>query len=155
MSWKLSSTVLRGGANGNVGSPLGKRNGASKQPYCFEVGEREPFAFAGLWDRWRAPDGTPMETCTILTTTPNRLLADVHDRMPVILPPANYDLWLDPGFRDVATAEMMKPFDAGLMRRYPVSARVNSVTNDDPECSEPIESFLPVQAGAFPMILFS
>ena len=57
MSWKLSSTVLRGGANGNVGSPLGKRNGKGKQPYCFEVGECEPFAFAGLWDRWRTPDG--------------------------------------------------------------------------------------------------
>jgi putative SOS response-associated peptidase YedK len=150
VSWKLSSTVLRGGANGNVGSPLGKRNGKGKQPYCFEVGEREPFAFAGLWDRWRAPDETPLETCTILTTTPNRLPADVHDRMPVILSPADYDLWLDPGFREVAaTSEMLRPFDGALMRRYPVSERVNSVANDDAGCSEPIESFLPVQAGLF------
>ena len=65
-----------------------KRTGKSKQPYCFEMIGREPFAFAGLWDRWRAPDGTTLETCTILTTMPNQLLADVHDRMPVILPPS-------------------------------------------------------------------
>jgi putative SOS response-associated peptidase YedK len=62
-----------------------KRNGKTKQPYCFEVGDREPFAFAGLWDSWRAPDGSTLETCTILTTTPNQLLTDIHDRMPVIL----------------------------------------------------------------------
>ena len=126
------------------------RTGRSKQPYCFEMIGREPFAFAGLWARWRAPDGTHLETCTILTTTPNQLMADVHDRMPVILSPASYDLWLDPGFRDVAaTTEMLRPFDAVLMRRYTVGERVNSVANDDPECSEPIESLPPAQAGLF------
>ena len=78
---------LRGGANGNVGSLLGQRTGKSKQPYCFEMIGREPFAFAGLWDRWRAQDGATLYSCTILTTKPNRLLADVHNRMPVILPP--------------------------------------------------------------------
>jgi putative SOS response-associated peptidase YedK len=122
----------------------------SKQPYCFEMMRREPFAFAGLWDRWRGSDGTTLETCTILTTTPNQLLADVHDRMPVILPPTNYDLWLDPEFRDLAaTTEMLKPYDAGQMRRYAVSRRVNSVMNDDCECSEPIEVSGPRQAGLF------
>jgi putative SOS response-associated peptidase YedK len=76
--------------------------------------KQEPFAFAGLWDNWRAPQGATLETCTILTTTPNQLLADIHDRMPVILPCASYDLWLDPGFRDLAaTTEMLKPYDAG------------------------------------------
>ena len=70
--------------------------------------------------------------------------------MPVILSSANYDLWLDPGFRDVAeTTEMLRPFDAVLMRRYPVSERVNSVANDDAGCSEPIESLPPAQAGLF------
>jgi putative SOS response-associated peptidase YedK len=77
-----------------------KRNGNSKRPFCFELHERQPFAFAGLWDRWRAPDGNHVETCTILTT-PNHLLADIHDRMPVILAPGNYEFWLAPGFRDV------------------------------------------------------
>src|SRR5580692_4609227 len=78
-----------------------QRTEKDKQPYCFEMIERQPFAFAGLWDRWRAPDGTGLETCTIMTTPPNQLLADIHNRMPVILSPVNYDLWLDPGFRDV------------------------------------------------------
>src|SRR5215467_8034871 len=79
-----------------------KRDGKSKQPYCFEMVAREVFAFAGLWDRWRAPDGTSLETCAILTTTPNKLLADIHDRMPVILAPGSYDSWLDPRFGDVS-----------------------------------------------------
>ena len=93
-------------------------------------------AFAGLWDRWRDPSGQVVESCSILTTTPNALLADVHDRMPVILSPEHYDLWLDPGFRRTdALKEMLNPFDATLMRRYPVSTRVNFVKNDDPECA--------------------
>ena len=75
-----------------------QKSGKSKQPYCFEMIENEPFAFAGLWDSWQAPGGSTLETCTILTTTPNQLLADVHDRMPVILPAASYDLWLDRDF---------------------------------------------------------
>jgi putative SOS response-associated peptidase YedK len=150
VSWKLSSTVLRGGANGNVGSPVGQTMGKSKQPHCFEVIEGEPFAFAGLWDSWRTPDGATLESCTILTTTPNQLLADVQDRMPVILPTASYDLWLDPGFRDSgATTEMLKPYDAGQMRRYAVSTRVNNVANDGPECSEPIEVPREFQVGLF------
>ena len=127
-----------------------KRSGKSKQPYCFELAEREPFAFAGLWNRWRAFDGILLETCTILTTTANQLLADIHDRMPVILSAASYDLWLDPGFRDVAaTTGMLRPFDAKLMRRYPVSERVNCVANDDPECLEQVESSPPAQVGLF------
>jgi len=112
--------------------------------------EKEPFAFAGLWDSWRTPEGTALETCTILTTTPNQLLAKVHDRMPVILPVASYDLWLDPGFRDLATATaMLKPYGSERMRRYPVSTRVNNVTNDDRGCSEPIEVSGAIQAGLF------
>jgi putative SOS response-associated peptidase YedK len=127
-----------------------KRNGKSKQPYCFEMAERKPFAFAALWDRWRAPDGTPLETCTILTPMPNQLLADVHNRMPVILLPGDYNLWLDPGFRDVVAAtEMLRPLDTALMRRYPVSERVNNVANDGPDCSEPVDSLPPAQAGLF------
>lgn len=71
-----------------------QKTGKSKQPYCFEMMEKEPFAFAGLWDSWRAPDSTALETCTILTTRPNQLLADVDNRMPVLLPPTSYDMWL-------------------------------------------------------------
>lgn len=73
-----------------------KRSGTTKQPYCFEVNDGELFAFAGLWDGWMNPQGELIQTCTILTTTPNALLTDIHDRMPVILDSDNYDLWLDP-----------------------------------------------------------
>jgi putative SOS response-associated peptidase YedK len=101
----------------------------------------ELFAFAGLWDRWRNPQGDVIESCTILTTTPNSLLADVHDRMPVILRPDDYDLWLDPALRDAGSlSAMLRPFDAALMRRYPVSTQVNRVLNDDADCAKPIDA---------------
>ena len=117
-----------------------KREGKTKQPYCFEVNDGELFAFAGLWDRWRSPQGDVIESCSIITTTPNPLLADIHDRMPAILSPNDYDVWLDPAFNDTPSlAEMLKPFDAGLMRRSPVSTKVNQVQNDDADCARPVE----------------
>jgi putative SOS response-associated peptidase YedK len=69
------------------------RAGKTKQPYCFEVNDGKLFAFAGLWERWKDPSGNWIKTCAILTTTPNAVTAAVHDRMPVILHPDNYDLW--------------------------------------------------------------
>lgn len=117
-----------------------KRSGKTKQPYCFELDNREIFAFAGLWDSWRDVDGRTLETCTILTTSPNDLLADVHDRMPVILDPEDYGLWLDAEMQDENRAlQVLKPFEPKLMRRHPVSTRVNQVANDGPECSAPVE----------------
>jgi len=114
--------------------------GKTKQPYCFEVNEGELFAFAGLGERWKDSAGKLLETCSILTTTPNAVTSAIHDRMPVILSPDAYDLWLDPGFEDVAAlSDLLKPFDARLMGFYPVSARVNHAANDDTECSTPIE----------------
>jgi hypothetical protein len=101
VSWKLSRTVLRGGTNSNVGPLLDERHGASKQPFCFEVKDGELFVFAGLWDGWKDSSGQWMKTCSILTTTPNAVTATVHDRMPVILDPDSYDLWLDPGMTNV------------------------------------------------------
>jgi putative SOS response-associated peptidase YedK len=116
------------------------RTGKAKQPYCFEVTDGELFGLAGLWDRWRGLSGNTVETCSILTTTPNAVTSAVHDRMPVILDPDGYDLWLDPGMKDVAAAsELLKPYDARLMRCYPVSTRINRVANDDAECSKPVE----------------
>jgi putative SOS response-associated peptidase YedK len=117
-----------------------KRAGKEKQPYCFEVNDGELFAFAGLWERWKDSAGKPIETCSILTTTPNAVTSAVHDRMPVILDPESYDLWLDPGFTDVSgVCDVLKPYDARQMRSYPVSARVNHVANDDAECCSPVE----------------
>jgi putative SOS response-associated peptidase YedK len=128
-----------------------QRNGKTKQPYCFEVNDGQLFAFAGLWDRWTNPQGEVIESCTILTTTPNSLLADIHDRMPVILSPDDYDLWLDTAFRDTTSvSEMLRPFDAASMRRYTVSTRVNHVLNDDADCAKPMEpDESPAQAQLF------
>jgi putative SOS response-associated peptidase YedK len=116
------------------------RMGKAKQPYCFEVNDGQLFAIAGIWDRWRNPTGNAVETCSILTTTPNAVTSAVHDRMPVILDPDSYDLWLDPGMQNVAlVSELLMPYDARQMRYYPVSSRVNHVANDDEECSRRIE----------------
>jgi putative SOS response-associated peptidase YedK len=104
-----------------------------KQPYCFEVRNGKLFAFAGLWEQWREPHGNLLETCTILTTRANDIMADVHDRMPVIVAPESYNIWLDPGMRDVRRLrEILRPYDAREMRRFGVSTRLNNVRNDDP-----------------------
>jgi putative SOS response-associated peptidase YedK len=117
-----------------------QKKGKTKQPYCFEVNDGKLFAFAGIWDRWKNPSGDMVETCSILTTTPNAVTSAVHDRMPVILDPEGYDLWLDPGMKNVNTAsELLKPYDARSMRCYPVATRVNHVANDDEGCSAPVE----------------
>ena len=112
-----------------------QRTGKAKQPYCFEV-NGGLFAFAGLWERWRDPSGQWVKSCSILTTTPNAMTSAIHDRMPVILEPENYDLWLDPGMQNVAAiSELLKPYDARQMRCYSISTRINHVANDDEACS--------------------
>jgi putative SOS response-associated peptidase YedK len=122
-----------------------QRSGKTKQPFCFEVRDGELFAFAGIWDRWQG-GGIAVKTCSILTTTPNAVTSAVHDRMPVILDQDNYDLWLDAEMRDVtAASDLLRPYDARLMRCYPVSTRVNNVANDDEECSRPFELAEPRQ----------
>jgi putative SOS response-associated peptidase YedK len=116
-----------------------ERTAQSKQPFCFEVNDGELFAFAGLWDGWKDPSGQWIKSCSILTTTPNAVTSQVHDRMPVILSKDDYDLWLDPGMMNVeALSDVLKPFDATRMRAYPVSSRINQVQNDDEECSRPV-----------------
>ena len=112
------------------------RTGKGKQPHCFEVNDGQLFALAGLWDRWKNPNGNWIKTCSILTTIPNAVTSAVHDRMPVILDPDSYDLWLDPEMTKVeAVSDLLRPFDARMMRCYPVSTRINHVVNDDEECS--------------------
>jgi len=117
-----------------------QRKGNTKQPFCFEVNDGELFAFAGLWDRWKDPSGQWIRSCSILTTTPNAVTASIHDRMPVILDPDCYELWLDPGMQNIkVVSDMLTPYDARMMRSCPVSSRVNSVANDDADCSMPVE----------------
>jgi putative SOS response-associated peptidase YedK len=116
-----------------------RKSGGSKTPFCFTMKEETIFAFAGIWDSWRDPQGQTLETFCILTTTPNALVREVHDRMPVILPEESCDLWLDPGLQKTeAVCDLLQPFDARLMRRYEVSRRVNFVAHDDPACAEEV-----------------
>ena len=111
--------------------------GKTKLPYCFAHADDAVFAFAGLWDRWKSPDGEQIFSCSIVTTTANELVSGIHDRMPVILKPENYDLWLDPGFTKTAPVlDLLKPANPESMRRWRVSPRVNSVLNDDARCSD-------------------
>jgi putative SOS response-associated peptidase YedK len=126
-----------------------QRTGKFRQPYCFEVSGGELFAFAGLWDRWKDPSGQWVKSCSILTTTPNALTSSVHDRMPAILDPDSYDLWLDPGMTNVETVSaLQKPYDPLRMRCYPVSTRINHVANDDEDCCLPVH-LASVQARLF------
>ena len=117
-----------------------KLDAKTKRPFAIALRSGEPCAFAGLWESWKPKEGEPLETFTIVTTDPNEVTERLHDRMPVILDPDSYDLWLDPGMTDVAAAtELLKPFDSRSMRSYPVSTRINHVANDDEECSRPVE----------------
>ena len=104
-----------------------QRTAKSKQPYCFEVNNGDLFAFAGLWDRWKDANGKWLKTCSILTTVPNSVTSAVHDRMPVILDPDSYDLWLDPGMTDVAAAS--EPVEA---LRRPAHAVLSGEHADQP-----------------------
>jgi putative SOS response-associated peptidase YedK len=126
-----------------------RKMGSVKQPYCFQVGEGEVFAFAGLWDEWTSPEGTIIDSCTILTTQPNSLVSDLHNRMPVIVPQDRYELWVDPKNDFEAIRDILKPYDAGLMRRYPVSRRLNNVRNDDAESAAPVALDIPAQENLF------
>lgn len=111
----------------------------TKQAYNIGMKDDGLFAFAGLWERWKNADGKPIESCTILTTEANALLKDIHNRMPVILHPDDYDAWLDPGVTEPARlVDLLKPFDPRQMRVYPVSSAVNSVKNDSPECAREV-----------------
>ena len=111
------------------------RTGEAKQPHFVHFGDARPFAFAGLWERWHKEPGEPLETCTIITTTPNELLTDLHHRMPVILPPDRYGEWLDPRpLVPERLQNLLVPHPAEGMEAYPVSTYVNKPVNDSPEC---------------------
>lgn len=112
-------------------------NGRKKQPFFIHLEDRKPFAFAGLWESWTGADGSVLETCSILTTEANEKLAELHHRMPVILPEASYWDWLDPSEnRAKALQPFLKPYPSDAFSYYPVSERVNSPKNDDEACVE-------------------
>ncbi len=100
-----------------------------------------PLAFAGLWETWEGPNGEEIDSATIITTRANRLLADIHDRMPVIVPEAAFDLWLDCANVDAATAAaVIAPAPEGLLEAYPVSTAVNRTANDNAGLLEPVDA---------------
>jgi len=116
-----------------------KLSSKRKQPYNIGMLDDSLFAFAGLWDRWRSSSGETIESCSILTTDANALTRDIHDRMPAILKPEDYDLWLDPGITDPERVQgLLRPFDPRLMKKYPLSTAVSNVNNDGPECIQEV-----------------
>lgn len=107
-----------------------------KQPYHIRMRDGRPFAFAGLWESW-GRDGEEIRSCTILTTTANALVGEIHDRMPVILARDAYDVWLDPDSESDELAGLLAPYPDEEIEKYPVSRFVNSPRNNDPRCVEP------------------
>ncbi len=117
-----------------------QRTESKKQPYFFQLKDGQPFSFAGLWDKWRGEDGNVIESCTILTTIANEVLAPVHDRMPVILHAEDYELWLDADERKYELLEdLMHPYPASEMTAYPVSTQVNSARHQGAELIEELK----------------
>src|SRR5262245_34886320 len=116
-----------------------RKEGKRKVPMWVHLKTKEPFAFAGLWDVWRKPDGGKVESFTIITTEPNDLIEPIHNRMPVILRPEEEELWLDV-FRTtfIKARLVLKPFPAELMDAHDVSTIVNSAKYDRSECIQPV-----------------
>ncbi len=110
-----------------------------KVPMFIHMKDESVFAFAGLWEVWYSPDGDEIRTATILTTEPNDLMAEIHNRMPVILPPDAYETWLAEGEQPAEKLKaLLKPFDPDPMMAYAVSTFVNRPTNDTPETIDPV-----------------
>ncbi len=111
-----------------------------KQPHYVCMSDGEPFAFAGLWESWEGEDETVIESCTILTTEANAFVRPIHNRMPVIVEPGDYDLWLEAEpDRTGALARLMRPYSGDRLTAFPISTWVNNPKNDDARCVEPIE----------------
>jgi putative SOS response-associated peptidase YedK len=112
-----------------------------KQPYYIARPDRGPFAFAGLWERWRPEGGDAIESCTIITTDANETMAPLHDRMPVILPPSAYDHWLDPGRDDASELQsLLRPCPPDDLTLTAVSTLVNSPRNESADCLRPADT---------------
>jgi putative SOS response-associated peptidase YedK len=112
-----------------------------KQPYAIALKSGEPYALAGLWESWKQQEGPPLETFTILTTDPNELMQSIHNRMPVILEPRDYERWLDSGGSNGGDparppVDLLRPYPAEKMQAWQVGQRVGNVRNNDPELLE-------------------
>jgi putative SOS response-associated peptidase YedK len=108
--------------------------GKKKQPLHIRMSDGQPFALAGLWERWSDSEGATLESCTIITTAANELMRPFHDRMPVILAPADYGTWLDPTTPPAALHALLRPFPAEGMVVVPVGSYVSNPRNEGPQC---------------------
>jgi len=116
-----------------------KQEGKAKQPWLIRLKDGSPMVFAGLWETWKSVEGEVVESCTILTTASIRLVAPLHDRMPVVLSVDEYRTWLDRTTTDpTGLKKLFQPYPADLMEMWPVSPMVNSVKNDGPELVVPV-----------------
>ncbi len=114
-----------------------QKTGSGKQPYHFRIKDSSPFAFAGLWEIWDK-EGEEIRSCSIITTDANDLMNEIHHRMPVILHPENYGVWLDQGFDEKeALMDLLRPYPSDEMEAYPVSRKVNRPSNNEPGVVEP------------------
>ena len=115
-----------------------RTDGKNKIPNYIFLKSRKPFAFAGLWETWKSPEGETVKSCTIVTTSPNEFITPIHDRMPVILSEETEVLWLDPLTEDASVlTPLLIPSPSELMDSYLVSSYVNSPRNEGPECITP------------------
>jgi putative SOS response-associated peptidase YedK len=113
--------------------------GERKRPFYVHAKSGAPLAFAGLWETWTGPNGEELETAAIVTTRANRTLAPIHERMPVIVPPEGFDLWLDGATVDTtAAAALIQPAPDNLLNAYEISTAVNRTANDNPKLLEPV-----------------
>ena len=116
-----------------------QKGGKTKRPFFIRAKSREPFAFAGLWETWTDHDGGEIETAAIVTCAANKMLAPIHERMPVIVPPENFDAWLDCDRVDAKQAAALAgPAPEDFLEAYEISSRVNSVKNDSEDNVAPV-----------------
>jgi putative SOS response-associated peptidase YedK len=115
-----------------------QRQGKNKQPYFLTVKDTKIIAFAGIWERWQSPEEEPVESCAILTTAANSSVRGIHDRMPVIVAPADYNLWIDPGGERDLLQQILRFSQSISLRIYPVSNMVSNPRNDSPGCLQEI-----------------
>lgn len=121
-----------------------------KQPWLIHMDDRQPFAFAGLWESWHPRDARngPYEdsvlSCSILTTAANADMSPIHDRMPVIVLPENYGAWISDAASPGQLQELMQPLEEGRLQRYRLSTIVNRPVNDSPECIVPLDETPPI-----------
>jgi putative SOS response-associated peptidase YedK len=115
-----------------------KLDAKTKQPFAIALKSGEPYALAGLWEKWKdRKAGAELLTFTVITTDPNEVVQPLHDRMPVIIPEKDYDRWLQPGDPERPPIDLLRPFDSDKMSAWKVDKAVGNVKNDRPELIEP------------------